>query len=84
MFQCTDCGSQNPWHVCPKHPNFSVKEPGVVMTPRSAEALAAALDAALLQIHVIRNYVNEEGVSDTAKVIRVQGVVNKTEKPIHI
>lgn len=32
-------------------------------------------------LHVIRNYVNEEGVSDTAKVIRVQGVVNKTEKP---
>lgn len=30
-----------------------------------------------IQISVIRNYVNEEGVSDTAKVIRVQGVVNK-------
>jgi hypothetical protein len=30
-----------------------------------------------LQVSVIRNYVNEEGVSDTAKVIRVQGVVNK-------
>jgi len=35
-----------------------------------------------LQISVIRNYVNEEGVSDTAKVIRVQGVVNKTEKRV--
>jgi hypothetical protein len=32
---------------------------------------------ALLQVSVIRNYVNEEGVSDTAKVIRVQGVMNK-------
>jgi hypothetical protein len=34
-----------------------------------------------LQASIIRNYVNEEGVSDTAKVIRVQGVVNKPQKP---
>lgn len=38
------------------------------------------LEKALLQLSVIQNYVNEEGVSDTAKVIRVQGVVNKTLK----
>lgn len=38
-------------------------------------------DAALLQLSVIRNYVNEEGVSDTAKVIRVQGVFLKKVVP---
>jgi hypothetical protein len=42
----------------------------------------AERDAAILQLSVIQNYVNEEGVSDTAKVIRVQGVVNKPLKRI--
>jgi hypothetical protein len=46
------------------------------------EKVEAELKAAQLQISIIRNYVNEEGVSDTAKVIRVQGVVNKTEKRV--
>jgi hypothetical protein len=49
MFQCVDCGSQDPWHVCPKHEAFTVKEPGIVMTPRNAEALAEENAKLLLQ-----------------------------------
>jgi hypothetical protein len=57
MFQCADCGSQNPYHVCPKHPTFSVKEPGIVMTPRSIEGLEQENAKLLLQVGAMRNVV---------------------------
>src|SRR4029077_3877465 len=52
MFQCIDCGSQNPYHAyhaCPTHPTFKVKEPGIVMTPRSIERLEEENARLLLQ-----------------------------------
>jgi len=54
MFQCIDCGSQNPYHACPKHPSFKIKEPGIVMTPRSIERLEEENARLLLQIDEIR------------------------------
>jgi hypothetical protein len=33
MYQCSDCGSQSQQYICPKHQTFTVKEPGVVVTP---------------------------------------------------
>jgi hypothetical protein len=49
MFQCADCGSNNPYHVCPKHPTFKIQEPGVVMTPRSIQGLEKENAKLLLQ-----------------------------------
>lgn len=41
MNQCVDCGQQIiGLHICPSRQPLTLKEPGIVVTPRSYEALA--------------------------------------------